>query len=387
MFDLRFTIAVRILSIEVDHYGLTRFSEFHQQKYAWSLFGVVLAVLFGGLTVYSEFVRDRRAKLRFEVVSNTGVLDVREELSKLEILYDGIDIVKFKQSLRVVVVRVVNFGESDILIDHYDKSVPLGFLVSKGELLRVEPLEASNRYLSSNLHVSVTDSVRGVFEPIILESKEFFAFKALILHEQGTPPTLSPQGKIAGIRTIDLTEQSSTKSEKSYWHTVFAGGVWVQAARLVTYFVGLILLAVAVISPVVYFSGRLTRTRRTKHIRHFRKVTDIELQDKDEFLFSAYENNGRYYVKALTELLSDKNELKKAIDELGELGEESKQFHVGVGTTDIPPIVMREQAFGVRALLQNNVIQQTGDSWEEDAHVVHTILEFERFLRIIRAAD
>lgn len=353
------------------------------KKYAWSLLGVVLALLFGGITVYSEFIRDRKPKLRFEIVSNAGVLDVREELGKLEILYDGIDIKKSKQSLRVVVVRVVNFGELDILIDHYDERVPLGFLVSNGELLRVEPLEASNRYLSSNLHVSVTDSVRGVFEPIILESKEFFAFKALILHDQGTPPTLSPQGKIAGIRTIDLTEQSSNKSEKSYWHTVFAGGVWVQAARLVTYFFGLILLAVAVISPVVYFSGKLTR------IRHFRKVTDIELQDKDEFLFCAYENNGRYYVQALTELLSDKNELKKAIDELGQLGEESEQFYVGVGATDIHPMVMREQRFpfGVRALLKNNVIRQKGDSLEEDAHVVHTILEFERFLRIIRAGD
>lgn len=359
------------------------------KKYAWSLFGVVLAVLFGGLTVYSEFVKDRKAKLRFEVVSNTGVLDVREELGKLEILYDGIDIVKSKQSLRVVVVRVVNFGESDILIDHYDERVPLSFLVSNGELLRVEPLEASNRYLSSNLHVSVADSVRGVFEPIILESKEFFAFKALILHEQGTPPTLSPQGKIAGIRTIDLAEQSGSKSETSYWHTVFAGGVGVQAARMVIYFFGLILLVVAVISPVVYFSGILTRTRRRKHIRHFRKVTEIELQDKDEFLFSAYENIGRYYVQALTELLSDKNELKEAIDELGELGDESEQFHMDVGATDIPPMVMRKQAFpfGVRALLKNNVIQQKGDSLEEDAHVVHTILEFERFLRIIRAGD
>ena len=128
-------------------------------------------------------------------------------------------------------VRVVNFGESDILIDHYDERVPLGFLVSNGELLRVELLEASNRYLSSNLRVSVADSVRGVFTPIILESKEFFAFKALILHAHSTPPTLSPWGKIAGVRTINLTEQSSTESEKSYWHTVFAGGVWVQAAR------------------------------------------------------------------------------------------------------------------------------------------------------------
>ena len=230
----------------------------------WSLLSVILAVLFGGLTVYSEFIKDRKPKLKFEVVSNTSVLDVREELGKLEILYDGLDIKKSKQSLRVVIVRVVNPGETDILMDHYDERVPLGFAISNGELLRAELLRASSQYLISNLRVSFTDSLRGVFEPVILESKEFFTFKALILHAQGTPPTLSPQGKIAGIKTINLTEKSSTESEKSYWHLVFAGGVWVQAARLISYFFGLILLLFAVISPVVFISGKFTRRKRTK---------------------------------------------------------------------------------------------------------------------------
>ena len=41
---------------------------------------------------------------------------------------------------------------------------------------------------------------------------------------------------------------------------------------------------------------------------------------------------------------------------------ESLYTGVGVGTTDIPPIVMREREFGVRALLQNNVILLKDDS-------------------------
>ena len=78
------------------------------QRYAWSLLSVILALLFGGLAIYLGFFRDRKPELRFEIVSNTSVLDVREDLGKLEILYDGLDIKKSKQSLRVVVVRVDN---------------------------------------------------------------------------------------------------------------------------------------------------------------------------------------------------------------------------------------------------------------------------------------
>ena len=358
-------------------------------KYAWSLLGFILAVLFGGLAIYSEFFRDRKPELRFEIVSNTSVLDVREDLGKLEIFYDGLDIKKSKQSLRVVVVRVDNPGETAILMGHYDKREPLGFTFSTGKLLRVELFEASNRYLMSNLRVSLTDSLLCVFEPVILESKEYFMFKALILHTQGWTPILSPQGKIAGIRTFYLTKQSSAESEKSYWHLVFAGGVWVQAARLISYFFGLIFLLFAVISPVVFVSGKFTQRKRKKHVKHFRRVTNIELQDKDEFLFSAYEDNGFDYVHAMGQLLSDKTKLKEAIDELPEQGDGSESLHrsVGVGTTDIPPIVMRERGFGVRALLQNNVIQRKNDSWKEDAHIVQTILDFDQFLVIIRGGD
>ena len=352
----------------------------------WSLLSVILAALFGGLAIYSEFFRDHKPELRFEIVSNTSVLNVREDLGKLEILYDGLDIKKSKQSLRVVVVRVDNPGETAILMGHYDKREPLGFTFSTGKLLRVELLEASSRYLMSNLRVSLTDSLLGVFEPVILESKDYFMFKALILHAQGWTPILSPLGQIAGIRTISLTEQSSNESEKSYLHLVFVGGVWVQAARLISYSLGLILLLFAVISSVDFFSGKLTRRKRKKHVKHFRKVTDIALQDKDEFLFTEYEDNGPHNVHAMGRLLSDKTKLKEAIDELSEQGDESEQlFNMRVDTTDIPVMLPRE--IGVDALLQHNVIQRKDDSWEEDVHLVQTVLEFDRFLAIIRGGD
>ena len=353
----------------------------------WSLLGVILAVIFGGLTVYSEFIRNREPALRFDVVSNTSVLDVREELGKLEIFYDGLDIKKSKQSLRVILVRVVNPGETDILMSHYDERVPLGFTVSNGELLRVELLEASNQYLISNLRVTFTDSLRGVFEPVILESKEFFIFKALVLHLQGAPPTLSPMGKIAGIRTINLTEPLSNDSEKSYWNLVFAGGVWVQSARLISYFFGLVILLFAVISPVVFVSGKLTRRKRVKHVKHFRRVSEIELLDKDEFLFSVYEDFGYHYVYAMGQLLSSKTKLQETFDKLSEQNDVSDQLYMGVGTPDAPPTIMLGQERGIHALLQNNVIQRKGDTWEQDEHVVQTILEFYRFLTIIHGGD
>lgn len=43
------------------------------KKYAWSLLGFVLAVIFGALSIYTEFIRDRRPQLRFEIISEENV--------------------------------------------------------------------------------------------------------------------------------------------------------------------------------------------------------------------------------------------------------------------------------------------------------------------------
>ena len=108
------------------------------KRYAWSLLGFVLAVLFGALLIYTEFIRDRHPQVRFEVVSDASVLDVREKLGNLEIMYDGVDIQKAKKSLRVIVFRVINEGPDDVLRGRYDEKSPLGFRVVNGSLVRAE---------------------------------------------------------------------------------------------------------------------------------------------------------------------------------------------------------------------------------------------------------
>ena len=60
------------------------------KRYGWSLLGFVLAAMFGATSVYTEFLRDHRAQVRFEVISDASVLDVREQLGNLEIITRGV---------------------------------------------------------------------------------------------------------------------------------------------------------------------------------------------------------------------------------------------------------------------------------------------------------
>jgi hypothetical protein len=182
--------------------GLTSALNKFEHRYAWSLLGFVLAAIFGGITIYTEFLRDNRPDLRFEIISDTSVLDLREPLGDLQIIYWGIDIKKAKQALRVMVVRVRNIGLQDILRGHYDDRSPFGFSIRHGTLLRVEMLSASNNYLRTTVDAKVRDPTSAVFNPVIIESQEWFILKSLVLHSDADTPVLEPFGKIAGVRDI-----------------------------------------------------------------------------------------------------------------------------------------------------------------------------------------
>jgi len=53
------------------------------QKFSWSFFGFLLAVVFGALTLYDRVLADKHAQLYLDVLTSTSVLDIREQLPDL----------------------------------------------------------------------------------------------------------------------------------------------------------------------------------------------------------------------------------------------------------------------------------------------------------------
>ena len=368
------------------------------KRYAWSLLGFFLAAVLGALTIYTGFIRDSGPDLRFELTSSTSVLDVREELGKLDIFYDGIDITRSEQSLRVAVVRSINLGTDDILIGHYDVTAPLGFSVSGGKLLRVDLLDSSNGYLQSKLKVSVRDSSEATFAPVILESGEFFIFKALILHSNDSMPEIVPFGKIAGIKEISIYELSPSEEQKSFWERTFAGDIWIQAARLIPYTVGLFLVLIGIIFPVVSISDWLTKRKRRANVTRFKSIAKEKLEDKDRFLFDRYEASGAAYIHKLAAFIEDDESFRHAmetyteeyIDEsfrhatetyTEEYIDESEQLF----TPPAEPIQTFPFSPGtiVNRLKKEGVVTKNDQVWELDPKTACTIKEFSYFLAIL----
>ena len=370
--------------------SLTTYINQLDKRYAWSLLGFVLAVLFGALSIYTEFIRDRHPQVRFEVVSDASVLDVREKLGNLEIMYDGVDIQKAKKSLRVIVFRVINEGPDDVLKGHYDEKSPLGFRVFNGSLVRAEIIGSSNNYLKESLSIRLQGQNTAVFDPVILEASESFIVKSLILYSEGTRPTIEPTGKIAGVREIKVIDSTVIAAEQSFLTQTFSGTVWTQALRLVSYFFGLIFIIALVVAPIVTVSGTLSKRPRRKHVTQFRTFTKIPLNDIDEFIFQRYITNDIDYLRIL----------HRAVSNEGRLDYEARRYEKRKlkrgDQNDIEFMMTRTMvedhnhrfypsSMPIRDMQDAGFIVKSGNRWHVDPHAKETTEEFLRFLEIRHA--
>ena len=279
----------------------------------------MLAGVFGAIGVYTEFFRDTRPAIQFEVVSDSSVLDVREDVGDLEVIYSGTDLRKSSQSLRIIVIRVANIGSEDILKTYYDDKAPLGFSITSGTLISAEVQDASESYLYEQVSVEVIQPSQAIFSPVILGRNQYYTVKTLIIHPESDRPRITPTGRVARVPSISFIEAQAPEVS-GFWSQTFSGSLWVQVTRLPGYTVGLIITLFVLIAPVFALKTAIEKYPRRKKIRRFKKTTEVELQEEDEFLFQGYVKIGASYPEKFEYLLSDEADLDDLVQDAEHYG-------------------------------------------------------------------
>lgn len=353
-----------------------------KSRVSWSLWGVILAAIFGATTLYTEFIRDVRPEIQFEIVSNSSVLDVREQVPNLAIIYSGTDLTETNQSLRVIIVRVKNVGSEDVLKSYYDEKAPLGIAIAGGSIISVDLQDTSEKYLTENLVIQTESSSQATFSPVILGSNQHFTVKALIIHAESSEPSISPTGRIARVSSIRLTS-SQELQEPGFWTQVFSGSLLIHATRLPIYFIGLIVAILAIGIPTSLMNERWQKQRRKAHVKEFKEQSDNATQRAFTKLFSKYIEHGMWIINEIEKVNSeefDLNHTTQKIEYVSGKGEDSRGFHK-----------VRRVADGGRKIRDREpystylVAQMMDYGWIEVADVGHTInpdfkTTFERFL-------
>ena len=356
-----------------------------EKKYPLTCLGLVLAPILAILSsIYAPYFWDRNPQVKYTVNSILGVYDVREEVGKLDIIYDGINIREKKQMLSLISLNVSNVGHKHLTKALYDKNDPLGFSLNGAMLLKAEIIEASNSYFFKNLSISLESKKMAHFSPVIIDSGEWFSVKILALHNENESPQILPLGKIAGVKEIELIPWSKEAYKTPFWKEVIRGDIFIHLTRAVCYFLALILIGIIIGSLIGKLSAVASKRKRKRHLHDFMKLSDISFKQEDDFIFETYINRGEMYLVRVTNLLSSKKALENAINTYSEYMEK-EDFDAIIETelrNDYPispyPFVLLAL---IPKLLDSGFVRKEQGEIIMDSHMRNTLRAFLLFLR------
>ena len=283
-----------------------------ERRWAWSFFGFLLAIIFGGIAIYTSFLQDKNPKLEFIVETKTSVLDLKEDIKNLDILYKGINIKKQDKNLSIITLCILNNSDVNILKGFYDDLSPVKIFVENADIVdKPQVISTSNQYLKENVKVHL-DSTGCIYLPkLILEGQESFSISLLLLHKNGVEPEILAHGKIAGQRNgIQVKTTYQQKSELDFWDKILFGNIWVHLVRFLGYLFSFIILALAIVIPTALISESISESRKKKRVKNYKSKKEIENSPETDAVFDLYLDNSLDVLVRCQKLLANESRLR-----------------------------------------------------------------------------
>lgn len=284
------------------------------QRFSWSFAGFIAAILFGGLAVYTTFFYVKRPAISYDIVSNTRVYDIRENIDSLEIRFENQNIRESKQTLSVLTLKVANPSDIDILKTFFDDSQPLGVVISNSRIIRYEITAANDDYTRSAARVSKIGDDTLTFAPFILESGAFFTLKILLIHSEDYSPHPAAIGKVAGVPRVQLTDSTAAPIKEPFWRKAFSGAFMTQLLRVLAYGIGTIIGIIGIAISLDSFGDSLKRSRRKRLVKNFSAAYDGAVTEKEMAVFEEYIARGEFFIVEVEKSLLNCNRLQISLD-------------------------------------------------------------------------
>jgi hypothetical protein len=344
-----------------------------EKQYALTFFAFTLAIILGGVAIYTAFFMDRNPHLRFTLNSLLGVYSIREEIDKLEIIYDGMNIREQNQMLSVMSFTVMNTGRQHITTMMYDYRSLLGFKLDGGSILKAEIIDATKSYLLKNISISFSDKQTVNFWPIIIDSGESFTIKILILHGSSETPQITPLGKIAGVKEIELIPLPVEESEMTFTQQLLTGKLLLKPVKVL----GIIFAAafIILIGGVImgFISSKLEEQKNSKHVRDFKSVSDISLNAQDDFIFETYISYSAMFTR-INQLMSSPKKFERYIYRFLEYQKNKDQYKAKIKMGFFHPYAV------IGRLIKSGFLVKNEDEITINPHMENTFKQFVKFL-------
>ena len=271
-----------------------------------TIVGLVITVIGLGIDIVGP--KQPKPGLTFEIVGDTDVLDVHRPLQDLSISFRGEDVQERDLNLRILTIKVVNSGEANILLTHYDNEDDWGLRVNGAEVVEARLTDTSSDYLESKVVPQVSDQDTVEFPRIIFEVDEFFAIEVLLLHPKGQVVSVAQVGKIAGVDQASILTRPLANEEIGFAEKTFQGSALTQVVRALTYSVALFIVILgSMLVLIVIILGATSRKerKRREQVLQTRTIQEMDRNRVRDYLIAEYEMKGENRLNLLQSLGKD----------------------------------------------------------------------------------
>lgn len=260
-------------------------------------FMAIIALVGLGLAIYQGFYYEKRPEVQVRINAVSRVFDVLQPVGGLQVFYRGEDLRNKKEQLSIVSLSIINSGNTVIRKDDFDETFPFGLEIHDGVIAEKPTLSSASPYLQSALTMA-SDSKNIHFNKVIFEPGDSFQLSVLLLSSEGATPSITPAGKIAGVKQIDIVTPTSKGAEKSWWQkAVGADEYWVHFARAILYFFFLIFVwavmagtVIILVLPFILISNYLEQRKREKKLDAYKPNESLDAETR--FLCERYKAMG-----------------------------------------------------------------------------------------------
>ncbi len=348
-----------------------------------SSIGTFVSVLFGLLGLALVIWYQKAPQLKYEILSQSPVYSIREQIPDLEIMFKGENIRKQQQTLSVITIRVSNPGSAPITPSSFDARDLPGVSITDGKIITLDDAQRSPK-LKKTLELTKIAENQYVIQPLILDKDQFFVLKLLVISPESSHPKVESIGNVAGVSNIEVTQPPSPEEKQSFISKAFSGDWFVQLVRAIAYTVAVVALVILIIVSTLKISDKLERAHRRRLARKFRTVLGHEPTRKETAILERYIKYGESTVIQLNKAFADKSSLAK--DTLKytkadrtkpppplDMGGVPPEFHTG-------HFIITPLSWLIPMLLEQKIITVENDEVTIDDQVAQTTIDFESFL-------
>jgi len=298
------------------------------KKEIWPIIAAIITL--SGFSLYNFIFEKNTVSLEYQITNHISALDVRENLSNLDIVYNGRSLTETKENIEIFTIRLINTGNTIIKENDY-ANINFGLKIINGVLIEKPRLiSTSNNYLKENATFNLNKQNEIYIPKLIIEPNEKIEFKIYMLANQDKKIEIISLGKIAGIKQNIKILTRFPENNKTDLSILFSGGMVVHLIRIIVYtalFITLVLLYAILIDQkrkvrryinvLKYKKNHNFKISDEGYLKHYIKSRDITisfpiapLNHKIEVLNHFYKSSND---KNISEVLQ-KKEVEKLID-------------------------------------------------------------------------